>query len=64
MLIAGGPGEKIGNTSWVRCPGCDAWFHAAEAMLNEGAPDLHCPQCHREFGRAEAAQIARSGGGQ
>ncbi len=46
---AGGPWEKAGNTSWVRCASCDSWFHVAEEMLDTEGARMHCPHCHNEF---------------
>lgn len=51
--------EKAGNTHWVEC-GCGTWFPAADALLQEDGPPLHCPHCHREFEPGEAKRIERA----
>jgi hypothetical protein len=56
-----GPGtphwEKQGNTAWVSCPACRAWFPVAPSLVARGDVALACPGCARLFPPAQAAEI-------
>lgn len=52
--------EKSGNTSWVNCPRCPAWFHVGEALLRAGDIALRCPGCAAEFKPQEAREIVEA----
>jgi hypothetical protein len=41
--------EKRGNTVWLQCPGCAAWFPVGPSMLRPQAPPACCPACHHRF---------------
>lgn len=49
--------EKRGNTYWVRCPKCGAWFHVAPDLLHSKKVKMQCPPCHHEFFANEAEDL-------
>ena len=58
--------EKRGNTIWVSCGACGAWFHVSRQLLSAsaaGGARLHCPGCHAEFLSCDAAAVVRPAGG-
>jgi hypothetical protein len=53
--------EKVGTPKevWVMCPGCNELFYY-HRLFHEPRYDqikLHCPFCHEEFAKEEAAKI-------
>jgi len=59
MSDEGSPHEKDGNTVWVSCPACAAWFHVTDALVDRGDVALRCPQCQASFLPGEAREIIR-----
>jgi hypothetical protein len=49
--------EKQGNTSWVSCRSCQAWFPVGPDILAAATINLLCPHCQDEFLPDEAARI-------
>jgi NAD-dependent SIR2 family protein deacetylase len=48
--------EKRGNTVWLGCDACGAFFPVSPSMLREDAPPCRCPKCHRQFRPAPDAR--------
>jgi hypothetical protein len=52
--------EKIGTPKevWVMCPGCDELFYYHRLFYEPkyNSIKLHCPFCHKEFAKEEAAK--------
>jgi hypothetical protein len=49
--------EKHGAARWARCPGCAAWVHVSQAILDAPEIDLHCPACERRFPSEESPEV-------
>jgi sarcosine oxidase delta subunit len=52
--------EKVGVSKdiWVMCPGCEDLFYIHRSFYDPAYDQikLHCPFCHKEFAKEEAAK--------